>query len=264
MRKIILLTAILLGVFIGELKAQVDPHFSQYYAYPLWLNPALTGVINGDARVTANYKNQYAALNNAYKTTAISADMRPMENVGVGLNVLNQAAGDVGFNYFSAYASFGYGITVSADGNQRLNFGLQAGVINRSFDPSKLQLGSQYDPTMGYNPGLPGFENFANTASTVFDAGAGIFYYDGNPDAKTNFFGGVSVGHLSRPKDPFATAGVDSKLPLRYTLQAGLRIKAAEYFNITPHAIFIKQQNAQEKAIGAYSEIKLQDRKSVV
>jgi len=26
-------------------RAQVDPHFSQYYVYPMWLNPALTGAI---------------------------------------------------------------------------------------------------------------------------------------------------------------------------------------------------------------------------
>jgi type IX secretion system PorP/SprF family membrane protein len=257
MRRIILMATILQVVIAGTLKAQIDPHFSQYYAYPMWLNPALTGVINGDARVTANYKNQYATLNNAYKTTAISADMHANQNVGLGLNILNQAAGDVGFNYFAAYANFAYGITVSQDGNQRVNFGLQAGVINRSFDPSKLQLGNQYDPLTGYNPGIPGNENFANTAATVFDAGAGIFYYNGDPTTNANLFAGLSVGHLSRPKDPFGLQGTGSRIPIRYTFQAGVRLKAGDFFDVTPHAIFIKQQNAEEKAIGAYSELKL-------
>lgn len=262
--RIIIIAALLQLVVAGTLKAQIDPHFSQYYAYPLWLNPALTGVINGDARVSANYKNQYANLNNAYKTTAISADMHTDANVGLGLNILNQAAGDVGFNYFTAYANFAYGITVSEDGNQRVNFGLQAGLLNRSFDPSKLQLGSQYDPLSGYNPNMPSNETFANTSATVFDAGAGIFYYNGDPTTKANFFGGLSVGHLSRPKDPFAVQGANSRVPLRYTLQAGLRIKMAEILDLTPHAIFIKQQNAQEKALGGYAELKLPDNDGLI
>jgi len=38
--------------------AQTDPHFSQYYAYPMWLNPGLTGAIDGDYRVTALYRDQ--------------------------------------------------------------------------------------------------------------------------------------------------------------------------------------------------------------
>lgn len=264
MRRIILITAILQVVIAGSLKAQIDPHFSQYYAYPMWLNPALTGVFNGSTRVTANYKNQYATINNAYKTTAISADMKPTQNVGVGLNILDQASGDVGFNYFSAYANFGYGITVSSDGNQRVNFGLQAGVINRSFDPSKAQFGDQYDPLTGYNPGLPSNETFANTSATVFDAGAGVFYSNGDPTTNANLFGGFSVGHLSRPKDPFAAQGTDSKVPLRYTAEAGVRIKTGSFFAVTPHAIYIKQQNAEEKALGAYTEMKLANNNGLI
>ena len=30
-----------------NLFAQADPHFSQFYAYPFWLNPGLTGVMDG-------------------------------------------------------------------------------------------------------------------------------------------------------------------------------------------------------------------------
>ncbi|WP_214070034.1 PorP/SprF family type IX secretion system membrane protein [Mucilaginibacter sp. dw_454] len=264
MRRIILIAAILQVVIAGSLKAQIDPHFSQYYAYPMWLNPALTGVINGDARVTANYKNQYADINNAYKTTAVSADMRTDRGVGLGLNILNQAAGDVGFNYFTAYANFAYSVAVSNDENQRVSFGLQAGIINRSFDQSKLQLGNQYDPITGFNPGMASGETFSSNAATVFDAGAGVFYYDGDPTTTANLFGGLSVGHLSRPKDPFAAQGTDSRIPIRYTFQAGLRIKASDMFDITPHAIYIRQQNAQEKALGAYSEIKLPNNNGLI
>src|ERR1700749_2717921 len=109
MKKIIITMAVLLQlIMVSHLKAQIDPHFSQYYAYPLWLNPALTGVINGEARINANYKDQYPTVDNAYQTAAVSADLRPTDRVGVGLNILNQAAGTAGYNYFSAYGTFSY------------------------------------------------------------------------------------------------------------------------------------------------------------
>ncbi|RYE23015.1 MAG: type IX secretion system membrane protein PorP/SprF [Sphingobacteriales bacterium] len=258
MKKLLITIAVLLQLGVaGRLQAQIDPHFSQYYAYPLWLNPALTGVINGDTRVNANFKNQWATLNNAYRTGAISADYRATEKVGLGLTVLNQAAGDVGFNYFAAYGSFGYGIAISADGNKKLHFGVQAGVINRSFDPSKAQFGSQYDPSVGYNPNLPNFENFDGSNAWVFDSSAGIFYYDGDPSNNANLFGGVSVSHLNRPRDPFATVGSNNKMGLRYNVHAGVRIKAGESLDLIPHAIYIRQNANEIKAIGAYSEIKL-------
>ncbi|MFD0751856.1 PorP/SprF family type IX secretion system membrane protein [Mucilaginibacter calamicampi] len=264
MKKELLILIILSLVLYMKTSAQIDPHFSQYYAYPLWLNPALTGVINGDARINANYKNQYPQLNNAYKTTALSADMRTNNNVALGINVLNQAAGDAGFNYFSAYGTFGYSITVSNDGNQKVSFGLQAGVINRSFDPNKVQFGNQFNPEGGFDPSIPSNERFLNTNTTVFDAGAGVFYYDGNPMSNANLFGGISVGHLSRPRDPFAAEGDNSKLPLRYTVHAGVRIRASEYIDVIPHAIYIKQQKAQEKAVGAYSEFKMDGDKGII
>lgn len=263
MKNKIMMALLLLMGAAGRLQAQVDPHFSQYYAYPLWLNPALTGVMNGDVRVNGNYKNQWATVGKGYQTGALSVDMRPTEKVGVGLTILNQAAGDAGFNYFSAYGSLGYAIAISNDGNQKLSFGVQAGLINRSFDMSKLQFGSQYNSEFGFDPTMASLENFSTTNSTIFDANAGVFYYNGDPMANVNAFGGFSVSHLSRPKDPFSTAA-DGKLPIRYVLHGGLRIRVNESFDIVPNAVFIRQLNADIKAFGAYSEFKLQNENGLI
>jgi type IX secretion system PorP/SprF family membrane protein len=258
MKKIIITIVILLQCVIAtQLHAQIDPHFSQYYAYPLFLNPALTGVMNGDTRVNANFKDQYATVNNAYETGALSADIRPTDRTGVGLTILDQSAGTAGFNYFTAYGSFSYNIAISNDGTQKINFGVQAGLINRSFDPSKLQLGDQFTSGIGYDPNAPTNESFANSNSTVFDAGAGIFYYDGDPTHTSNPFLGVSVAHLNGPTDPFAYLDNNAKLPKRIIVHGGVRIKINEEFDLTPHFVYIKQQEAQEKGLGAYSEFKL-------
>jgi type IX secretion system PorP/SprF family membrane protein len=263
-RTLILITIVLQVALTQKAGAQVDPHFSQYYAYPLWLNPALTGVFDGDGRVMGNFKDQWATVTNGYRTVGLSADIKPTEKVGMGLNIINQAAGTAGYNYFAAYGSFGYGIVVSQDGNQHLHFGVQAGFINRSFDPNKVQFDNQYNPDIGYDPNIPNFENFTNTNATVFDASAGVFYYNGDPVSTANFFGGVSIAHLTNAKDPFATEGVNNRLPVRFTVHGGVRIKASDYFDVTPHAVYIKQQQNQIKAIGVYSELKFEDNNGLI
>ena len=263
MKKLLFIVSIIL-CGSSALKGQVDPHFSQYYAYPMWLNPALTGVFDGDMRINLNAKQQWSGLGGGYNTAGVSMDFLPAEKLAIGINILDQAAGTAGYNYFTGYGSIGYGIAVSEDGMKKLHFGLQAGVINRSFDPSKLQLDDQWNPITGFDAGSPSFETFTTTNAMIFDASVGAFYYDSDPEHNANLFGGISVAHLTQPKDPFAIGGLNSKLPMRYTLHGGMRFKANDDVDITPHLLYISQQHNQIKAFGVYSEIKTQDDKGLV
>ncbi|MFN5345360.1 MAG: type IX secretion system membrane protein PorP/SprF, partial [Bacteroidota bacterium] len=42
--------------------AQTDPHFSQFYAYPLGINPGLAGVNEGDFRANAVFRKQWSQV----------------------------------------------------------------------------------------------------------------------------------------------------------------------------------------------------------
>ncbi len=256
MKRLLTVFILLFSLCAQRVLAQIDPHFSQYYAYPLWLNPALTGVMNGDARVTANYRSQWGTVDNPYSSAAISADFRPTNKIGLGVNIINQTAGGAGYDYLAAYGSASYGITVSNDGYQHVNFGMQAGFINRRFDVSKFEFGDQYDPTSGYSAGLPSFENFKSTNSTVFDANAGLFYYDGNPLKSANIFGGFSVNHIVPDKDTFGSTDY-VKIPIRYDVHAGVRIQVSDFFSVTPHGLYVKQQDDHILALGAYTRFQV-------
>ena len=74
--KSILITCLLVSgaVAVG---AQ-DIHFSQFYMSPLNLNPAMTGVMNCNIRLAANYRNQWASVlrDNAYRTYSVSYDQK--------------------------------------------------------------------------------------------------------------------------------------------------------------------------------------------
>jgi len=259
MKKLILISFLIVGFCIGKVYAQVDPHFSQYYAYPLWLNPALTGVMDGDMRVTANAKDQWAGIGNGYRTMAFSGDMRTSEKLSVGLNVLDQTAGSAGYNYFAAYGSIAYQVAISSSGYQKLNFGMQAGIINRSYNSSKLQLDDEYTPGVGYDPSVQSSDSFLGTNSNVFDASAGVFYYNGDPSSTINVFAGASASHLAPANDQVTSNGINERMPFRYTLHGGFRIKASAFADVTPHAMYVHEQSNQIIAAGINAEFRLHE-----
>ena len=103
-----ILTACLLLASVFQSVAQTDPHFTQNYTYPMYTNPAMTGGSDGEYRVSAVYRSQWGSVSNPYRTSGLSFDTRTSKNLAVGVNVLNQSAGDGGFNYFNAYGSVAY------------------------------------------------------------------------------------------------------------------------------------------------------------
>jgi len=252
---------ILLLVHGAPAKAQVDPHFSQYYANPLWLNPSLTGIIDGDYRVTANYRRQWSALNAPFTTAAISADVFPRANWGLGFMVLGQKAADGGYHYVNGYLNFAYQVHLSQYQVLAGAFGL--GMLNRWLDPTKFRFGDQYNPVVGYDPNQATSEVFTNTSATSFDISAGLMYFDGNPNKKVNAFAGASIYHPNQPKDVFITNG-EGSIPMRYNFHTGAKIKLSEVADLTPHFIYIRQGNAQEITGGMYLDYKLESMKDMI
>src|SRR5687767_6335292 len=74
----------------NKLHAQIDPHFSQYYVYPSWLNPALTGAFDGTYRVSGIYRNQWGNVSVPYQTPGVSVDFTTEKNVNFGASILRQ------------------------------------------------------------------------------------------------------------------------------------------------------------------------------
>lgn len=248
-------TACLMIATIHHSVAQTDPHFTQNYTYPMYINPALTGTSDGDYRVSAIYRSQWGGISNPYRTTGLSFDARTNKNIALGVNLLNQSAGDGGFNYFNAYASVAYtGVKFGAANNHRVVFAMQAGVINRRVDQAKFKWGEQWNPITGYNASNSISENFASTSATTLDIGAGVLYYDAAPGKKANVFGGLSFFHLNKPKDPIISnqSVALNTIPLRYTIHGGVSFNLSERSSIIPHVLYMQQGTAKETMLGAY------------
>lgn len=254
MRNNCMLMLLLLALLTGKLKAQIDPHFSGYYIYPSWLNPALTGTFDGSYRVAAIYRNQWANVSAPFSTIGVNGEFTTGKNINAGISTLRQTAGDGGYSYTTAYGNIAYtGLRFGAQGMHRVQFGLQFGLLQRRFDRSKMTFGSQWNAITGFNPALTPAEELSRTSAMTFDAGSGVMYFDATPGKKVNVFGGFAVSHLTRPDDKFSATGTE-KMPVRYTVHAGVRIAVSPEFSITPNALYLKQRSAEEKMIGAYGE----------
>jgi type IX secretion system PorP/SprF family membrane protein len=238
--------------------AQTDPHFTQNYTYPMYINPALTGSSDGEYRVSAIYRSQWGSISNPYRTTGVSFDARTNKNIALGVSMLNQSAGDGGFNYLSAYGSVAYtGVKFGKDNNHRVVFAMQAGVINRRVDQTKFKWGEQWNPITGYNASNATTETFVTTSATTLDMGAGALYFDASPDKKINAYGGFSVFHINKPKDPIISGqSTDlNTIPLRYTFHGGVSFNLFERTSIVPHVLYMKQGTASEAMIGTYVQL---------
>jgi type IX secretion system PorP/SprF family membrane protein len=237
-------------------KAQVDPHFTQYYVYPSWTNPALTGAFDGAYRVSGIYRTQWGNVSTPYNTQGATAEFTTDKNLNLGVSLLNQTAGDGGYRYTTGYGSLAYtGLRLGAKEQHRVQLGMQVGVIQRRFDRTKLKFGDQWNPITGFNPSNVSADVFERNSSTSFDVGAGILYFNSSPDTKANFYGGYSAAHLTKPTDVFSGTG-NADLPMRHTVHAGMRIKVNPTLSITPNALYLKQGTATEKMLGVFASLK--------
>lgn len=258
MRKLYLLA--LIGLSALGLRAQ-DIHFSQYFAAPLTLNPALTGNINGDFRVAFNYRNQWfniPTLNSSapYQTYQASFDMPLLrdklgnDGFGIGGMFYSDKAGDGALQTFSGMASIAYHKAVDRYGRARISFGLQAGVVSEQLNINNLIFENQLDG-FGWNPTLSNGESYSNKAIIYPDVNAGILWTHMAKDY-LRYYIGFSMDHLSRPYVSFLQYGNGNRLDFRYNVNGGMDIftNRDQTFSISPSILFMLQGQAQEYNLG--------------
>ncbi|HEY6900645.1 MAG TPA: PorP/SprF family type IX secretion system membrane protein, partial [Puia sp.] len=215
-----------LGLAFGA-QAQ-DPGFSQFFASPLTLNPALTGKFNGVVRVAGNYRNQWPSINNAFITGTVSVDapilrgkLPENDTWGIGVMGMNDktASGVLNSNYFSL--STAYHKSLDEDGYHQLGVGFQGTYANRTLDGTQLHFEDQLNLNGTWDPISPSETNISGRFVSVhyFDVNLGVLY-NASTDGNNNYYIGASAYHLNHPKESFL--GVDTvNVPTRFTLHGG-------------------------------------------
>lgn len=248
------LLAIGLSCLSASLWAQ-DPMFSQFYAAPLSLNPALTGISDAPM-IHLNYRNQWSGIPNAYSTYSASYHQYvPKANSGFGVSALGDVAGNGIYSTFQATVHYAYDIRFSKQSFLRM--GVEGGLVNKRLAWDKLVFLDQINPLTGYtdangNP-IPTEEGQPGLNVNYFDMGLGTLVH------LPYFYAGFAVHHLTAPKEGFLRANnYLGEVPLRLTFHAGGEIplqrrnKIKQYAFLSPNVLFVKQRQFHQLHIGAY------------
>jgi type IX secretion system PorP/SprF family membrane protein len=245
-----ILSALIL--FLGGVRAQ-DPHFSQFFASPLTLNPAFTGKFDGDLRIAGNYRNQWPSINRAFTTTSVSADFPILKNSiayndtwGMGLmGYSDQSANSaVKFNYLTVSTAFHKGL--DEDGFQQIGAAFQGTYSNMMVDVSGLKFEDQLTP-FGFTGVTTEVFNNSTLKTSYFDLNAGLLY-TGSTNDQNNFYAGISMYHINRPKQQFT--GAFYVLNPRTTFHAGGYFPVGQSGTLHLSGLYSTQAQANETVLG--------------
>lgn len=203
-----------------------DIQFSQLYAAPLLLNPALTGISNDNYHIGTNYKNQWVSLEKPFQTFSIyydqsfCIDTASGERVGFGVMLNNDKAGNSQLSTTEVNVALSYQ-AVNKSNNQYFSVGFEGGIASRSINYSKLTWGSQISGDQ-LDPSIISGENFPNGTKNYFDFSSGVLWYY-IPSEKFKMFSGISLFHINKPDQSLLDNSTD-RLYTKISVHSGMQI----------------------------------------
>ena len=261
----IFVVLVLAGLFnINDAKAQ-DIHFSQFYASPLTLNPAMTGMMDGCYRVAVNYKNQWASVPAPYNTVSASFDMPVLQAVlgrdfvGIGGMVFNDNSGYGSLNNLTAMFSLAYHKSFDRNRMHVLSLGIQGGFVNKGVNFGDLIFENQLLTNPDDPASAPNGENTVPSFS-YFDLRAGGMFTSNISESFALYIGG-SYYHLTEPVETFLN-DQENVLAPRLVVHFGTAIRPSDGFSITPNGIYMSQGGAQEIVAGLTAGLHLNESRS--
>ncbi len=246
MKQKLLIIYSVLFITCGTLKAQ-DFHLSMYDAAPMFLNPALTGVVDANFRAHLQYRNQWRSVAfKPYSTALISLDA-PKGKWGFGGQIMNMRAGVGNYNVLQGLASVSYAVPIDKNRFHNISFGLQGGATQKRVEAALYTFDNQYTNQNGgsFDNTLASGETYNRQSFVTPQLNAGFMYFNAKQQARLNPFLGYSVFNLSNPKETYYHT--NNKLPIRHYAHAGVRINITELFYVLPKVLIMLQKNATEQ-----------------
>ncbi|MBI1227891.1 MAG: type IX secretion system membrane protein PorP/SprF [Bacteroidetes bacterium] len=271
MRKIFLLS--LFVVFFVKIQAQ-DRLFSQFYASPLTLNPALTGAFEGKFRVSSIYRDQWrkALEDNPYQTFSSALDLRwrmgkdksrYKDHAAVGVMFFQDRAGAVNFSTTQISVSGAYHKALDIRNTQFMSLGFQAGIVQRNLNFGNITFEDQFNGTTGYSD--PTQERLPENNYSFGDFSVGLNYAFAPKSSKFRLFVGGAMHHFQNPTVSFyhktdnASLVPDNKLAPRYSAQLSAQVGVSDGVTFLPRAIFDSQGSSMKLDAGGNFRLSLSD-----
>ncbi|MEL6275357.1 MAG: PorP/SprF family type IX secretion system membrane protein [Bacteroidota bacterium] len=253
---------VLLGV--GSSLLAQDFHYSQFYHGPMHLNPALTGIFNGDARIMGNYKSQWADVPVDYQTFTVAFDKKFLRRTdkdgffsgGIALNY--DRAGDSRLTWADVNLNVSYTAILSR--SIFLTLGGQGALAQRSYDEENLRFDAQFDEPRGIlDPLRPNGESFSSSSFIFPDFSIGlnlriqakydptVLVFRNKKRSKIDL--GVAIHHLTNPDQSFDD---DFKFPLESRLSpyAIGTLQLGKPLDLVAAVTYQTQSEAYEELVG--------------
>ncbi len=235
-----------------------DQHFSQFYASPMTLNPALTGTFDGRYRLAIIYRDQWrSVLEEPYVTMGGAVDTRfPLrfrrkrvrDAVGVGVQFFSDRVPSVDFSTNQMMLSGAFHKALGGSrSNQFLSLGVQFGVNQRNIGYSRLDFGDQFNGNNGFTE--PTREVLPENNFSFGDLSIGLNYTLA-PERGVGIFVGGAIHHLLEPQVSFFidrnpndldNFDGDNRLFRKYTAHFGMQIPMGNSVQLLPRAVIYKQ-----------------------
>lgn len=226
-----------------------DPEFSQFFANPIFLNPALTGT-SELPRAVVNYRNQWPQKGATYTTYSISYDQL-IDNLrsGFGIQFYRDEELNRILNTNSVSLSYSYHIKLGFESFMTL--GLQGSLIYKQYNLNNLIFPSEIDQLSGV---ITGSESilYSDKKKLFPDFNIGVV------GQHKQVFWGVSLHHLTQPNESILEGDQKGDLPLKVTAHVGARSRRLHHgllsreFTISPNIIYQHQGNLKQLNVGIY------------
>lgn len=216
MKKLVFVSACF---FLEILAFAQDIQYSQYYANPIYLNPAFTGS-SGQSRFGANFRNQWPALDESFVAYTAYFDHYE-ERINSGFGLIIQGAQESFTQTSLNEIGLVYSYRLKLSEGSFIQAGLQGSFVARDALFDRVILGTQLDIDKGVIVGQPGSSFGGDSEIKSADAHAGLLYF-----GKKTWFG-IAVSHLLEPEISYL-ADNSNHLPMKYSLHGGYR------FNLSP------------------------------
>jgi type IX secretion system PorP/SprF family membrane protein len=246
MRKICAIAFFTVAFCATQLQAQ-DRLFSQFYATPVALNPALAGAFDGKYRIGGVYRDQWRSLVETPITSfSFASDLRmnlpfmpngwDKDRMGIGLAFQRDRVANLEFSNTQINIATAYHKLLNAgDNTQYLSLGFQIGLNQRNVNYDKLTFQDQFN----------GIDDFSGTSLERLpennfgyaDLATGLHYSYNKKSSRFGFFTGIAYHHFAQPNISFYR-NIDStsnaRLKPRVSLHAAVQVPMGDYLTLTP------------------------------
>jgi type IX secretion system PorP/SprF family membrane protein len=262
-KNISFLTLLMILTFIFRINAQ-DLHYSQFYNSPQNINPALTGVFNGDHRFVASLRDQWRFVPVPWFTLSGAYDrklylLKGNEHfLGGGVSLNHDRQGDGRLNLTSLNVNGAYHRILAP--NHIVSGGLQIGFASRGFNSQTLTWDKQWSVDNGFSPNAPTGESFGDFERiNFFETGLGLNYrYQQN--ARTFADLGLSALHLFKPNNAFYGSDI-ANLPQRVSVSLVGQVKVIDILDIQLHGLHQVQGEYNETLLGGLGKIYISEKR---